>query len=159
MAAAVRTWSYLSSCACLQSWRCLNMYWWACSSSNESSAWWLVFCPVCAVSVLIWQMKNTSLINSVTWLNPVLPNVLAIIPPHLIQYGLLLRPKVVLPNVLTADCDVEHVCSFSQQESCHNSTAGCLSSASNIPSATCCASQLVASSRISGFISIGTIFL
>lgn len=93
MAAVVRTWSYLSSCACLQSGRCLNMHWWACFFCNWSSAWWLVFCSVCPVNVLIYKITNFSLINIVTWLSPVISNVLAIIPPHLIQYGFLWLPR------------------------------------------------------------------
>lgn len=65
-------------------------------------------CPVCAVNVLIWQISNFSLINIVTWPHPASSNVLAIILPHLIQYGSLPCAKVVLPNLLTADCDVKH---------------------------------------------------
>lgn len=72
------------------------------------------------------------------------PNVIAIIPPHFIQFGLLLCPKAVLPNLLTADCDVEHRLLIWPTE-----VLSQLNLAVNIPSATCCTSQLMASSKFS----------
>lgn len=116
------------------------------------------FCPVCTVNVLIWQITNFSLINIVTRLNPVQSNVLAIILSHLIQYGLLLCPKVVLPNLLTADWCRTPSAHLANRSLVTTQRPECLSSASNIPSATCCASQLMASSCISGFSFTKTVY-
>lgn len=91
----------------------------------------------CRHNKLIYLVNDWFLIDIVTWPNPpVLPSVLAILPPHFIQFGLLLC--WLLLNLLTADCDVEHHLLIWPTE-----VLSQLNFAVNITSATCCTSQLM----------------